>query len=65
MGARKAKRAEARLVLVEIEDEAPPAVVFDEHELAVIGMYEGDCQHGCNGSPCGSEQCTFICHEDA
>ena len=22
-----------------------------------------DCQHGCNGSPCGAERCTFICHE--
>jgi hypothetical protein len=23
-----------------------------------------DCQHGCSGSPsCGSEACTFICHE--
>lgn len=21
-----------------------------------------DCRHGCNGSPCGSEACTFICH---
>ena len=21
------------------------------------------CRHGCNGWPCGSEECTFICHE--
>jgi len=21
-----------------------------------------DCQHGCNGSPCNGDRCTFICH---
>ena len=27
-------------------------------------LYElSDCQHGCNGWPCGSERCTFTCHE--
>lgn len=60
------KKVERREVLVEIEDEAPPPVFFDEHDLAVIGMYEdeGECQHGCNGSPSCSERCTFVCHED-
>lgn len=74
MGTRAAKRAEARLVLVEIEDEVPPPVVFDEHDLAVIGMYEddaqreahlGECRHGCSGSPsCTSGACTFTCHAE-
>lgn len=22
-----------------------------------------DCLHGCNGSPCSAEACTFMCHE--
>lgn len=22
-----------------------------------------DCIHGCNGSPCTAESCTFTCHE--
>ena len=49
MGARRAKRAEARLVLVEIEDEEPAPAVFDEHDLAIIASFGGDCRHGCNG----------------
>jgi hypothetical protein len=66
MGARAAKRAEARLVLVEVEEEGPPAV-FDEYDLAVIGMYEDDCQHGCNGDcvEYGSDRCDFTCHPGA
>ena len=63
------KRVERREVLVEIEDEMPPAVFFDERDLAVIAMYEdeGDCQHGCSGDcvGSGSERCTFVCHEVA
>lgn len=63
MGTRKAKRAEERLVLVEIEDDVRAPVEFDDYELAVIGMYEGECQHGCTGSPsCTGPDCTFICH---
>ncbi len=32
-----------------------------------LALYDpSDCRHGCNGSPCGSEECTFTCHpEDA
>ena len=36
------KRLERREVLVEIEDEMPPPVFFDERDLAVIARYEDD-----------------------
>jgi hypothetical protein len=52
-----------RATVVIEQDERQPWR-FDEHDLAVIGMYEGECQHGCSGSPsCTAERCTFICHE--
>lgn len=27
-------------------------------------LREANCQHGCNGSPCNADACTFTCHED-
>lgn len=61
MTARKAKRMEARDVAREITLELYPG---DREWLAACGpLYDlSDCEHGCNGSPCGSERCTFVCH---
>lgn len=25
-------------------------------------LRDRDCRHGCNGSPCGGETCTSVCH---
>ena len=46
---------------VEVDAELAP----DPREwLAGIPGYDSsDCRHGCNGWPCNSEQCTFVCHE--
>jgi hypothetical protein len=62
IGARAAKRIEARQLAADIADELHPQP--DLSHLATLGLlYDlSDCRHGCNGSPCGSEQCTFICH---
>lgn len=57
-----AKRAEARQLAAEVGAElAPPGREW----MAGLGpLYDlSDCRHGCNGWPCGSEQCTFTCHE--
>jgi hypothetical protein len=62
MGARSAKRIEARQLAAEVDGELHPQP--DLGHLATLGpLYDlSDCRHGCNGdSPCG-EQCTFICH---
>ena len=55
MGTRAAKRAEARTRLRELADRGFVPGLYEDHS---------DCRHGCNGSPCGSEQCTFICHPE-
>ena len=62
METRRAKRIEARQVADEIAGELRPQP--DLEHLASLGpLYDlSDCRHGCNGSPCGSERCTFICH---
>jgi hypothetical protein len=73
MGARAAKRAERR----ELDrDFAAAASFYDrtagkqwlERDLAEAEGWPywdfSDCQHGCNGSPCGSERCTFVCHSE-
>ena len=64
MTARYQKRIEGRQLASEIADELHPQP--DLEWLATLGpLYDlSDCRHGCNGSPCGSEQCTFICHPD-
>ena len=62
MGARAAKRTEMRALAAEVAEElAPPR----EEWMAALGpLYDlSDCQHGCSGWPCGSERCTFVCHE--
>ena len=58
MGARHAKRVEARRFAAELMPEA------DSEWLASIDpLYDlSDCVHGCNGSPCGAERCSFTCH---
>jgi hypothetical protein len=62
MTARGAKRIEARMVAADIEDQLRPQPDYD-HLLTLGPLYDlSDCEHGCNGSPCGSERCTFICH---
>jgi hypothetical protein len=55
------KRVEARQLAAEVDAELAP----DPREwLAGIPGYDSsDCRHGCNGWPCNSEQCTFVCHE--
>lgn len=62
METRRAKRIEAREVVDEIAEQLRPQPDLDH--LASLGpLYDlSDCRHGCNGSPCGSERCTFICH---
>ena len=59
MTARYARRMEARWLAAELAPEA------DSDWLASIDplIDVSDCRHGCNGWPCSSEQCTFICHE--
>jgi len=65
MTARGAKRIEARQVADDIEDQLRPQPDYD-HLLTLGPLYDlSDCEHGCNGSPCGSERCTFICHPTA
>lgn len=52
---------EQRALAREVDAELAP----DEREwLGRIPGYDfSDCRHGCNGWPCGSERCTFVCHE--
>jgi hypothetical protein len=65
MGARAAKRLEARELAAEVDAELHLEPDF-EHIATLGPLYDpSDCEHGCNGSPCGSERCTFICHPDA
>jgi hypothetical protein len=62
MGSRAARRIEARWLSTEIDTALAP----DDSEwmAALSPPYDGsDCQHGCNGWPCGSGRCTFTCHE--
>jgi hypothetical protein len=61
MGTRAARRVEDRWLATEIDAE----LAADERGwLSGIPGYDpSDCRHGCNGWPCSSEQCTFICHE--
>ncbi len=61
MGARAAKRLEARELAAEIDAELHPDPDFDH--MATLGpLYDlSDCEHGCNGSPSCCERCTFIC----
>jgi hypothetical protein len=56
LGTRAAKRREARDVAAEVTAalSRPVADPFTDPL---------DCRHGCNGSPCGAERCTFTCHE--
>lgn len=63
MGTRAAKRLEERELAADIADELHPQPGLD-HRAALGLLYDfSDCEHGCNGdSPCGDEQCTFICH---
>lgn len=63
MGTRAARRIEARQLAAEVDAEmAPPE---REWKAGLGPLYDlSDCRHGCNGRPCGSEQCTFICHEE-
>ena len=70
------KRREQHEVTVVIEEEARRPIIFDEYDLAVIGMFEedpaeaerlrGECRHHCNGdeivSGHESEACDFTCH---
>lgn len=51
------KRVEAR----ELEPEMTEHLRRDVPEPLVD---PSDCEHGCNGSPCGSERCTFMCHDE-
>ncbi len=62
MGARAARRMEARQLAAEVDAELAPD---DRERMAELGpLYDlSDCRHGCNGWPCGSERCTFVCHE--
>jgi hypothetical protein len=62
MGTRAAKRLEARQLAAEIDAELHPQP--DLGHLTSLGALIdlSDCEHGCNGSPCGSERCTFTCH---
>jgi hypothetical protein len=63
MGTRAAKRLEVRELAAEVDEELHPRP--DLEHMATLGpLYDlSDCEHGCNGdSPCGNEQCTFICH---
>jgi hypothetical protein len=61
IGARAAKRLEGRDTAREITRELYPA---DREWLAAfIPLYDlSDCVHGCNGSPCTADLCTFTCH---
>jgi hypothetical protein len=62
MDARRAKRIEAREVAAEIAEQLRPQPDL-EHLAALGALYDlSDCEHGCNGLPCGSARCTFICH---
>lgn len=62
LGARAAKRIEARELAAGIDAELHPEPDF-EHMATLGPLYDlSDCEHGCNGSPCGGERCTFICH---
>jgi len=62
MAARHAKRIEARDAARDVEEQLRPRPDYD-HLLTLGPLYDwSDCEHGCNGSPCGSERCTFICH---
>lgn len=61
MGARAARRMEARWVAAEVDAELAPD---DRERFAGLPGYDAsDCQHGCSGWPCTSERCTFTCHE--
>ena len=63
MGVRRAKRLEARRTAGEIDDQLRPQPDW-EHLLSLGELYDlSDCQHGCNGSPCNGERCTFTCHD--
>jgi hypothetical protein len=59
---RQANRRERRQVGRLVDAELAPD---DREWMASLGpLYDmSDCQHGCNGWPCGSERCTFVCHE--
>jgi hypothetical protein len=60
---RRVRRRERRDLEREIASEFRPV---DVEWLASLepALYDlSDCRHGCNGWPCGSERCTFICHE--
>jgi len=73
MGARKAKRAEARELAREFAAAASWYDSTEGKQWLERGLAEAegwlcwdfsDCQHGCNGDcvDSGSERCTFICH---
>ena len=54
------KRVEAR----ELERKLAPETDLEWLASLQPSLYDlSDCQHGCNGWPCGSERCTFVCHE--
>lgn len=52
------ERAEVSRLWAEDWDSPEDAVYDKDAEDAA-----GECHHGCNGVPCGSERCTFLCHQ--
>ena len=61
MPARRAKRIEGRQLAEEIAEELRPG--GREWLAAFVPLCDlSDCDHGCNGSPCNGDRCTFICH---
>jgi hypothetical protein len=52
---RRFKRIEARTVAAEVAE-----VLGTVPQSPLVDL--SDCSHGCNGSPCLSERCTFACH---
>lgn len=43
--------------------DAANCAFYEDPEHLMIAV--GECRHSCNGSPCGSEACSWVCHHPA
>lgn len=56
MGRRAAKRQEVRELARDLRDDLADLLGLPDED-------QGECQHGCKGTPsCTGPDCTFICH---
>ena len=61
---RRVKRREAKLERRRGDAEVRRELREWQVEVWWDELERGECQHGCNGSPCGSGACSLICHVD-